>query len=168
MRERLSSSAQSIAGVGAFLFLLLLGFLLLITATKTRPQGSAEIALEHTTSLHLTIEVAVGKNTTLLEFSHSGDEMVFLSVPHEWIRQEVRNMDIRSLSVDPPELGFSRYHLPPQAGITFKVDHPLPSLLLHNPSHVPLEVALAYVDLERDTVTRRTTLIQEGPLSLWE
>lgn len=162
------SAHQGLAGILALLLTAGLGVLALLATDQQEPRSTGtEIAIEHNLPLMLTVEVAFGKNTTLLSFSHTGNEEVFLSTPHTWERTEVKNMEIATLTVDPPELGFSRYHLPPTAGISFKRSGEVPSLTLHNPSGVPVQIELTKVNTDTSNVERRTILLQEGPVKVW-
>lgn len=126
-----------------------------------------DIGIEHQRPLSLGLEVGVNGNIAVAEFYSQSDETILISVPSTWIRREVKNASIDQVVAEPPSLGFTRWSLPPRAGISFRINDTPDSVILHNPSGVQMKLDLAYVDLETDTVEKDVLLIQEDTVKLW-
>ncbi len=128
---------------------------------------SADIGIEHALPLSLRMEVGVKANAGYVEFLAETDETIFLSVPSTWVRREVWNVPIYEVTSEAPSLGFTRWHLPPHAGISFHMPDAPASVILHNPSDVQMKLDLTYVDVNSETVKKETVLIQERTVKLW-
>ena len=130
-------------------------------------QTIVDIGVERDKPLSLTMEVGVRDNIGVMDFFSETDETILLSVPSTWVRREVWNASINSVTSEVPSLGFTRWTLPSRAGISFKVPDAPDSLILHNPSNVQMKLNLVYVDLSKEYTERETVLIQGDTVKLW-
>ncbi len=130
-------------------------------------QTIVDIGVEHEKPLSLTMEVGVRDNVGMMDFFSEAEETILLSVPSTWVRREVWNAPIQTVTSKVPSLGFTRWTLPSRAGISFKVSDAPDSLILHNPSNVQMKLNLVYVDLEKEHTERETVLIQDDTVKLW-
>lgn len=128
---------------------------------------AAEIGVEHAQPLSLSLQVGVKDESAVIEFLSSSQEQIFISVPSDWQRREVRNAPIDSVTADPPSLGFTRWKVPSGAGISFNVVNSPSSAIMHNPSGSPLKLDLAFVDLGTGVTEREVVLIHEETVTLW-
>lgn len=107
------------------------------------------------------------KGQALVEISHEGNEEVLVSVPSSWRRSEVRNALLASVSSEAPALGFTRWHFPPETSVTFYAQHAPESLLIHNPTKIPLKVRAIHVDMETENVKQEIVLIKDESVRIW-
>lgn len=126
-----------------------------------------DIAVEHESPLSLSIEVGVRDAAGVIEFVTDTKETIQLSVPVAWKRREVRNVPIESVTSEAPSLGFTRWTLPPHAGISFSMTHAPESLVLHNPSGVQTKIDLTYVDVVTEEVHHEIVLLKDAMKKLW-
>jgi len=127
----------------------------------------AEMGVEHTQSLSLMMDISALQGLGLLDLSHEGEETILISLPSLWQRKEVRNVPLSEVTEESTSFGFTRWKFPQGASVTFAIPEYPDSLLLHNPSGVPLKVNITRVDLDRSTVEKDVVLIQESTVSLW-
>jgi len=125
-----------------------------------------EMGVEHTGSLGLVLELSALKGKGIADVSHDGDETVFVSVPEDWVKREVRNVPIQSVTADPPSLGFVRWHIPPGARLSFSVPQAPSKIILHHPTDTPLKVGIKRVNLDADVVDRDVILVQGASVEL--
>jgi len=161
----------------AFPFLVILVVLVTVTArslitanvTSTSEPIIAEIGVEHTLPLELSLEMSELYGVGILDLTqNSTEEVVFVSVPSDWERREVRNASLKEITSDSSSFGFTRWRFPPGASISFGVPAAPTMLLLHNPSSISLKVNTLRVDLETEQVERNVLLIKDSPIPLWE
>lgn len=126
-----------------------------------------DIGVEHNEPLSLIMEVGVNGDDAVVEFFSESPETILISVPSTWVRREVRNAPIHTVTSEPPSIGFTRWTLPARAGISFKVTDAPDSVILHNPSEVQMKLILNRVDLEKEEVERDVLLIQDDTVKLW-
>lgn len=126
-----------------------------------------EIGVEHNNPASLSLELSTLGTKGIADISHDGTETIFVSVPSDWKKREVRNAPLQSVSSDPPSLGFTRWTLPPNAAISFAIETAPRSILLHNPSSTPLKVSLAKVNLDTNEVLKDIILVQKASVHLW-
>ncbi len=130
-------------------------------------RDTAEIAVEHVTPISLYIEVGRLSDSAMVDVYIDGDEDTKISIPSDWKLREVRNASFNDLISDEPTFGFSRWHLPPHTGVSFYAPNGPESILLHNPSGVPLKVNLVHVDIEAETVERDVLLVSDSSTKLY-
>ena len=127
----------------------------------------ADIGIEHNEPLSLFLEIGVLDDMAAIEFFSESSETILISVPSAWVRREVKNAPIHTVTSEPPSLGFTRWTLPPRAGISFKTADAPDSIVLHNPSKVQMKLQFAHVDLATETVEKDVLLIQGDTVRLW-
>lgn len=127
----------------------------------------ADIGVEHEQPLSLSMQVGVSETSGYVEFFSETAETILISVPSTWVRREVKNADISSVTSEIPSLGFTRWTIPPRAGISFAMPDSPDSAILHNPTRVPMKLDLSFVDLIDDTVHKEVVLIQDDTVKLW-
>ena len=126
-----------------------------------------DIGIEHETPLSLAMEVGVIGQEAAIEFYSESGETILISVPSTWVRREVRNAPIHTVTAELPALGYTRWTLPPRAGIAFRAPEAPDSVVLHNPTEVQMKLALVRVDVAREEVERDILLIQGDTMKLW-
>ena len=135
-------------------------------STLANVQESVSIAIEHTSPLTFFIASTVNTDPGIIDFWHSGEETVFLSVPDSWVVREVRHGALDALSPAPASGGFHRYPLPRGVTVSFSGTSPL-HLLVHNPSAIPLHVHYKRIQLEKDRMQEGSVLVGERPGQVW-
>ena len=126
---------------------------------------SAGLAVEHVSPLTLTIRMSAGKREGIVELSTDGTETAAISVPSAWQRREVRGAALDAVSADPPSMGFSRWHVPPGVTVSFRVIES-PSLMIRNPSGIPLLVLGKKVNVLTGQIEEKSVLVKDGAASL--
>ena len=158
----------SAAGVG----LIAIAILAVSSASAPALIGSlrtdtVDIGVEHNQPLSLSLEFGVLDDMAVAEFFSESAETILISVPSTWVRREVKNAPIHTVTSELPSLGFTRWTLPARAGISFKIADAPGSLVLHNPSGVQMKLDLVQVDLKSEKVERDVLLIQDDTVRLW-
>lgn len=126
-----------------------------------------DIGIEHEQPLSLSLEIGVLDNKASVEFFSESAETILISVPSTWVRREVKNAPIHTVTSEAPSLGFTRWKLPARAGISFRVHTAPDSMVLHNPSEVQMKLDLVQVNLRTEEVVRDILLIQGDTVKLW-
>lgn len=152
--------------------LMTLAVLAISTASAPALLGSlrgevVDIGIEHNTPLSLSLEVGILDDKASVEFFSESGETILISVPSTWVRREVKNAPIHTVTAEAPSLGFTRWKLPPRAGISFRVPNALGSIVLHNPSEVQMKLNLVKVNVRTEEVERDILLIQGDTVKLW-
>lgn len=139
-----------------------------VRMTSAAPQTeSVEIGIEHTAPLALSIEMSTREDKSIVDISHNAEEKIFISVPADWERREVRSAPLDTVVADGTGLDYRRWHLPSGATVSYRVSYVIDQMTIHNPSELPVKVTLTRVDLNADTVERDILLIKESPKELW-
>lgn len=126
-----------------------------------------DIGVEHSKPLSLSLEVAVLHDNAVAEFYSESEETILISVPSTWVRREVKHAQLSEVTSEAPALGFTRWTLPPRAGISFRVPQTPDSLILHNPTGVQMMLSLTQIDLPTETVNEDVVLVQGNTVKLW-
>lgn len=154
-----------------FLSALTLAGILLLTIHADR-QGSqadrpqtAQIAVEHDAAATLKVVQSAGKAAGIVEFAAEGS-IVLLSVPSSWQRRDVRGAALTAVTADAPALGFTRWRLPANVTVSFRIDGS-PSLTVRNASPTPLLVLGKRVDVVDGRIAEKSVLLQEGEVRMW-
>lgn len=137
-----------------------------IIPSGTLMNRSAEIGLEHTKPVTLTLSFTTNGSKGVADIRHDALETIHVSLPSSWIRREVGGVPLAAVASDEPALGFTRWSVPTGAVVSFDITPPS-TILLHNPSGIPTEVELTRVDLAKNSVERDIILVQEGSTLLW-
>mgnify|MGYP007123667429 CR=1 FL=1 len=138
-----------------------------LAASVLKPTGVIDLAFEHKQPLSAHVKMSTLNGQALVEISHEGNEAVLVSVPSSWRRSEVRNVLLASVLSEAPALGFTRWHFPTEASITFYVQKAPESLLIHNPTKVSLKVRAIHVDMETENVKQEIVLIKDESVRIW-
>lgn len=135
-----------------------------IRMTTAAPQLQAvEIGVEHTAPLALSIETSTREERSIVDIGNGGTEKIFLSVPSDWERREVRRTTLDEVHADGAGFDYRRWHLPTGATVSYRAPYIIGAITVHNPSEIPIKVTLTRVDLDKDLVERDIILIKETP-----
>ncbi|MDD5469587.1 MAG: hypothetical protein PHO92_02185 [Candidatus Peribacteraceae bacterium] len=137
------------------------------TASLQQLTGTVDIAFEHQQPLAAHVKMSTLQGQSLIEISHEGEEEVLVSVPSAWRRSEVKNAPLSSVLSEAPALGFTRWVFPPKAAVVFYAKEAPESLLIHNPTRVPLKVRAIRVRMETEEVEQEIVLIKDESVRLW-
>jgi hypothetical protein len=129
-------------------------------------QSTAEIGVEHDEPVSLSITASAGKGQSLVEVSHDGSGVIFVSLPELWELREVRRVSLENVSHEVPTFGFTRWHIPAAAVLSFVAPTEPAVLTIHNASKARLAIRFARVNLATGTVQRNVVLTQEGTTQL--
>lgn len=152
-------SAATLAGI------LLLTVRLDGLSRKKPAQSGADIAIEHNEAMTVTISRSSGRRDGIIEFTGEGADSR-LSVPFAWKRREVRGAELSSVSADPPAMGFTRWHVPEGATLSFRVTGN-PSLTVRNASAAPLLLIGKKADMKTGHVEESSFMLNGGAARLW-
>ncbi len=154
----LSLHGKVIGGTLVFLLLFAVG------SQWSQGTGSAEddpvIAFEHGSPVTFSLTLSRRGSVRVVDIDHDAKETIFVSVPQDWRRTEVRGVPLTSVTSQPPELGFVRYTLPSRAGISFRSEGNWEHLTIENPRHVPMTLKFTGVDADKNTSVQEVRLIQ--------
>jgi len=138
-----------------------------VTGEVIQKSPPADIGIEHTAPLSLSIDASELKGRGLIIFTANSEEETVISVPENWKRKEVRGAKIGDITSESASFGFTSWHFPPSASVTFEMPLFPSSVILHNPSSIPIKINLTKVDLNTEEVEKDVMLIQEAPIKLW-
>jgi len=141
--------------------------LLPLTASLRVPTDTADIAFEHQLPLAAHVKMSTLDGQSLVEISHEGEEEVLVSVPSSWRRSEVKNAPLASVTSEAPALGFTRWHFPPKTAVVFYTRDTPTSLMIHNPTKVPLKVQAIRVHMDTEEVEQEIVLVQDESVRVW-
>lgn len=145
--------------------MLLTGLIVLVTQkTAHIPEKIADIAVEHTQPLTIRLRVTQNKMLRLIELGHDAPRTIFVSLPEEWQRGEVRGVPLTQVTSEPPSLGFRRWQIPAGGLIVFHSQSDFINVRIHNPSGVPLKIRYTSTDVEKRTSDHEVYLMKEGEL----
>lgn len=128
------------------------------------PPPSADITVEHRGSFGLDLRIGKGSPVSFLEIGNNGELPVDIALPQSWLRKEVRNVPLSSITADEPALGYVRWHFPAGAHVSFRTTVPWSSIIVRNPSKLPFKIQLATVNMETEEVTKDVILIKDKPV----
>lgn len=132
----------------------------------TTADRRAEIGLEHTKPVTLSLSFTTNGPKGIADIRHDALETIHVSLPSAWTKREVGGVPFASVMADAPTFGFTRWSVPAGSIVSFDITPPS-TILLHNPSGIPTEVALTRVDLAKNVVERDIILVQDGSTLLW-
>jgi hypothetical protein len=142
------------------------GITLLSQQKEQVKEAVINIGVEHEQPATLILRRSVEGSVHIAEIGNESNEVMFVSVPSEWKRDEVRNVPLSQVTSDEPNFGYSRWHLPPNAIITFDVPYEWHHLVLHNPSKALLKARVTTVDLARERTDTNVYLVTDKKLEL--
>jgi hypothetical protein len=167
MTSSTSLRSHRAGGIVGLSILLILGLLMLLSQAASKNTHQAEMAIEHTSPLTISLDIHSLLRGGVIKISHDGNEIIGVSVPESWDLEEIHGMALTDLQTDPPEFGFTRYHIEKGITLTFVSTKGPDDILLHNPSEIPISIDLTRIDLSKEKTKRRSILIQKSPVSLW-
>lgn len=126
-----------------------------------------EIGIEHLLPLSMAIDLSSLEGVGLIDVTNQGDELVYISLPSNWQRREVRYVPLKSVISESSSFGFTRWQFPSKASVSFRIPQDPDSFIVHNPSEVPVKVTLTRVSLDTNSVIRDVILIQDSSQQLW-
>jgi hypothetical protein len=154
-----SSLHLRIAGM-TFLLLILWGVTVLHTDPRNSPIEQIEIAVEHSSPTAVTL-TRTDDGIGITDIRNDGQETVFISIPEEWIRDEVRGATLSAVTATDASLGFKRWSLPPGATVSFRVDITWNGLRIRNISEETMRLAVTTIDLTTKTTETDSYLIDD-------
>ena len=119
------------------------------------------IAFEHDSPVTFSLTFSKRGTVRVMDIGHSAKETVFVSVPQDWHRTEIRGVALSAVTAQPPELGFVRFTLPPHAGISFRAEGTWSHLTLENPGHVPMTLKMTTVDADKNSSAHDVILMKD-------
>ncbi len=137
------------------------------TILEWNTQGTEQIAIEHSESASISLDVSERHGAAILEFTNESSSSLMLSLPDVWKRREVRGARLDDVEQTSTGLGFIRWRLPPHATVSFLAQQMPVHLIAHHPSSALLKIQLSRVDLATDSVTHDTILLQGEREDLW-
>jgi hypothetical protein len=162
----------AIAG-SAIAVLLLLGYVdrntfATLASHATGQSNTATIGLEHDQPLKLSVIIARKDGAGYASITNNTPNTVHISTPSAWNRVEVTGAPITSVVQEIPVFGFTRWTLPPNAGIRLFMPSVPDAVFFDSPSPVTAAVELQAVDLNTSLVNNRVVLVQKQALAnLW-
>lgn len=166
--------ARSALGIhGLLAAAALLSVVLVIGTRRTEAPSAAnaehiaDMAIEHDAPATLTVAASILHGGALIELANTNADAVYISVPSDWQRSEVRNAPLAAVQQEPPMLGYVRWHIPAGARVSFRAPQAPGGVLLHNPNKQPLKVTVILVELEDDTVMQDIVLVYGKAARLW-
>lgn len=158
---RLSASLGSLA-------ILLLTLVLAGETVVRPPKGvTATIAIEHQQRSTVGITIRNLRELGSVVVQNTSGASIAISVPESWERQEVTGTALRDVTAEEPALGFRRWHLPGDAGITFGTPKRIDHLEIYNPTGVPLQILLKRVDIVTAETEQESILLQQSPTAVF-
>lgn len=91
---------------------------------------------------------------------------VRLSLPQEWVRQEVRGANLSDVRQEEAGLGYVRWVFPAGSDVHFRSTRGWKTLTLHNSSPAPLKVDFVRIDPLSQESTYDAFLVADTPLLL--
>lgn len=150
----------------AFLLLCLIATPIALLRQGADQSKTAEIGVEHAGRGSITITRTNGAPLQLIDIANEGNAPMYVSVPQEWRRGEVRRAPLTAVVSSEEALGFRRWSIPAHAEVSFQTAEPWDALLFHHAGKDPLRVKLVTVDLVRDKRTEDVYLVQEATLRI--
>lgn len=118
------------------------------------------IAVEHATTAALTLtrtESGVGP----VDIRNDSQEVLYISLPESWTRDEVRNAPLSSIVGEDPSLGFRRWSFPSGATVTFMTNRTWRKLNIRNASSFPLRIGIVTIHLDEGISSTDSYLLQK-------
>lgn len=128
----------------------------------------ADIGVEVSAPTTIELDFSLLRDNAVIDIGYGeGPPRISVSVPDAWIRREVRGAPLDAIQDEPPTFGFRRFSMPKGATLSFRADTAPETIILHNPTDIPLQVRLSHVDLEKDAFFRDVVLVQGASRTLW-
>jgi hypothetical protein len=164
---------QLAIAASAMVVLLALGYVqrgtfsTLLTHASSEPV-TATIGIENDDPLSLAILFARKEASSYVSISNKSIQTIHVSVPSSWTRLEVTGAPLSEVTQDIPVFGFTRWTLPPRAGMRMAAPVVPDNLFFDSPSKATTAIDLRTVNLDTSAVSSRTVLVQKQTLvPLW-
>jgi len=128
--------------------------------------NNIEMGIEHARPLIVALTMSTNGSSGIVDLRHDSSDPIYVSLPSDWTTREVKG-SLDAVKTDPPTFGFTRWTIPSRTSISFSVPHPPASILMHNPSGIPLQVKLTRIDLTTQMTERDVILIKDVSVNLW-
>lgn len=136
--------------------------------SKASGHFPATIGIEHQNPLKLLVVIARKNSSGYASIVNGSDDQIHISVPSGWKRMEVSGAPLSSFTQDIPVFGFSRWTLPPHAGIKMLTDSVPDALFFDSSSQSTTEIDLQTIDLIDLSSTSHVLLLKDHALArLW-
>ncbi len=142
------------------ILLVLWGITVFHTDPQRAPIESVEIAVEHTTPAALTL-TRTTDGIGITDIRNDSAETLFISLPEEWHRDEVRGAALSAVISTDASLGFTRWTVPPGATVSFRVESAWNGLRIRNISEQTMRVAVTTIDLMQKSTDTDSYLIDD-------
>jgi hypothetical protein len=129
---------------------------------------TATIGLEYDAPLSLAVLFARKDGAGYVSIANKSDQTIHVSTPSTWSRTEVTGVPLSSVTQEIPVFGFTRWSLPPHAGVRMLMPEAPASVFFDSPSAATAAVELQTIDLTTLDVSNKVLLVQKQALvSLW-
>ncbi len=126
--------------------------------------GTIDLTIEHSAPFSLTLSIGKRGEQRLLEVGNEGNQTIAVTLPESWERREVRNVPLASVVSHAPALGYAQWQLPPGALVSYRTMQPWQTIVLHNPSAIPLTIRLKKIDIATGKTDQDVILMKDKPL----
>lgn len=125
-----------------------------------------EIGVEHDGSGGIAIAHGMGGNAHMTDIANESAAVMYVSLPADWQRDEIRGAPLASLTVEAPIFGFRRWSIPPGATVSYRTPADWRALTVHNPAGTLLRVKVTTVYLDRNEADTDVYLLNDKRLDL--
>lgn len=127
------------------------------------------IGIEHAGPVSLATLFAKKEQIGYLSLTNRSNETIHVSVPSSWHRTEVTGAPLDQFVSSIPVFGFTRWTIPPYAGIKMLLPEAPSAVLFDSTSTYTAAVELSMVDLDTLTQSSRVVLVLKQALApLWD
>ncbi len=156
----MSSLHLRIAGL-TLILLVLWGVTVLQTAPGNGAISKVDIAIEHQSPAALTLTRTLD-GIGITDIRNDAPETLYVSIPEEWLRDEVRGVPLAAVTSTEASLGFKRWVIPAGATVSFRTTEQWNTLNVRNISEQTMRIAIVTVNLEQQTTEIESYLIDES------
>ena len=169
--EHLHGKVHAILAVGALMALVVTTSFTNKTLTgsiQSIPDRVFDIAIEHRSPSSLKIEMSKLSKQALINFTNESDHTIYMNLPEEWKRREVKDVPLSHVLSEKPIFEFVRWSIPGGATVSFFAPEGPDNLLIHNPSKVPLSIRYIAVNMRDERTLQDSILVKDHSVLLWE
>jgi hypothetical protein len=153
----------------ALLILIAWGSIQAVATFDPQPKPiDVDIGVEHQSPLAaISFASSTIGSTQWMDIGNGGSETLLVSVPASWVRTEVRDVPLASVTSEEPAFGYTKWTMPAGATVTFETEETWQSVTIHNPSEQPLRIRVTRVDLATNDATYEVYLATNRPVKIW-
>lgn len=155
-----SSLHLRIAGL-TLMLLILWGVTVLQTGPNNGSVSAVEIAVEHQSPAAITL-TRTSDGTGIADIRNDSRETLYVSIPEEWLRDEVRGVPLSTVTSTEASLGFMRWVIPIGATVSFRTTDTWNALSVRNISNETMRLAVTTIDLQTQTTETESYLIDDA------